>query len=301
MLTNMAQLMDSFFRALAYCMLPRVIAWSLLPLLLMGALAVGGGYLYWQEAVQAMRTTLEATSWLGFVWSWLEQQGLSNVTQLLAPIMVAVLITPVIVLVSLLTVAFLMTPALVALVGQRRFPTLERLQGGSLLHSIVASIGATLLALAALLLSMPLWLIPPLVLIVPPLIWGWLTYRVMALDALAEHASNAECQELLRRHRMTLLLMGVICGYLGAAPVIVWASGVLFVAAFFILVPLAIWIYTLVFAFSSLWFIHFCLAALQQLRAEQRAAAPDGPLPTIATLPESAELQPPPVLPPSVS
>jgi hypothetical protein len=35
------------------------------------------------------------------------------------------------------------------------------------------------------------------------------------------------------------------------------------------LVPVAIWIYTLVFAMSSLWFAHFCLAALHALRAQQ--------------------------------
>jgi hypothetical protein len=47
----------------------------------------------------------------------------------------------------------------------------------------------------------------------------------------------------------------------------------MFAAAFVILVPLAIWIYTLVFAFASLWFAHYCLAALQTLRAEASAAA----------------------------
>jgi len=65
----------------------------------------------------------------------------------------------------------------------------------------------------------------------------------------------------------------VLCGYLGAAPSIVWASGMLFVAAFLVLAPLAIWIYTLVFAFSSLWFAHFALAALAELRAGQALAA----------------------------
>ena len=40
---------------------------------------------------------------------------------------------------------------------------------------------------------------------------------------------------------------------------------------FAILVPVAIWIYTLVFAFASLWFAHFCLAALQALREQQVA------------------------------
>ena len=96
----------------------------------------------------------------------------------------------------------------------------------------------------------------------------------MAFDALAEHASKDERREVLRRHRVTLLGMGILTGYLGAAPSIVWASGVVFAAAFVVLLPLAIWIYTLVFAFSSLWFIHFCLAALQALRAEQGTLAP---------------------------
>ncbi|MFC4788664.1 MULTISPECIES: EI24 domain-containing protein [Giesbergeria] len=291
----MALLMDSFFRALAYCMLPRVIAWSVLPLALMVILALGGGYFYWGSAIAAMSAALEASTWLAPLWAWLQQQGLHNATGVLAPVLVVVLLTPLIVLVSLLAVAFLMTPMLVSLVGQRRFPTLERQHGGSFLHSVVWSLGSTLVALVVLLLSMPLWLIPPLVLILPPLIWGWLTYRVMAFDALAEHASKAECEELLRRHRMTLLLMGVVCGYLGAAPAIVWASGVLFVAAFFILVPLAIWIYALVFAFSSLWFVHFCLAALQQLRAEQPSPVPDVQPPVVTCPPESTQQLPPPV------
>ena len=108
----------------------------------------------------------------------------------------------------------------------------------------------------------------------PPLVWGWLTYRVMVFDALADHASKEERQEIFRRHRSSLLGIGIVTGYLGAAPSIVWASGVVFAAAFFVLVPLAIWIYTLVFAFSSLWFTHYGLAALQRLRAERGTNMP---------------------------
>jgi hypothetical protein len=114
--------------------------------------------------------------------------------------------------------------------------------------------------------SLPLWLIPPLILVLPPLIWGWLTYRVMAFDALADHASGDERRRIFRGHRTWLLLMGVATGYLGAAPSIVWASGWFFAAAFPVLIPVAIWIYTLVFAFSSLWFAHYGLGALDQLR-----------------------------------
>jgi hypothetical protein len=160
-----------------------------------------------------------------------------------------------------------MTPAMVELVGQRRYPTLERKHGGSLLVSVLWSLGSTLLAVVVLVVSIPLWLVPPLVLIVPPLIWGWLTYRVFAFDALATHASSDERRHILRENRGTLLLMGVLSGYLGAAPSLLWASGAMFIALAPLLVPVAIWIYTLVFAFASLWFAHFALTALQRLRA----------------------------------
>jgi hypothetical protein len=90
---------------------------------------------------------------------------------------------------------------------------------------------------------------------------------------------------------MWLLGIGVLTGYLGAAPSIIWASGALFAAAFVILVPLAIWIYTLVFAFASLWFSHYCLAALEALRAES-AAAPPVPSPAPLALADDASLPP---------
>jgi hypothetical protein len=188
-----------------------------------------------------------------------------------------VLALPALTIVSLLVVALAMTPALAGLVAARRFPQLERRQGAGLLQSLGWSLGATGAALAALLVSLPLWFIPPLVLVLPPLIWGWLTYRVMAFDALAAHASVQERRTIFRRHRLPLLAVGIACGYLGAAPGIVWASGVLFAAAFVVLVPLAVWIYTLVFAFSSLWFLHYTLAALERLRAESGAG--QGPAP----------------------
>ena len=268
MLAGMGLLLDSFWRAAAYCMRPRVMALSVLPLLLMVGLALGLGYFYWDGAVQGMRALLDGSPLLAGFWSWLQGWGLGDVTAVVAPLMVVLAVAPVLVVVSLLVVAVLMTPALVALVADRRFPTLERKKGGSLIASVAWSLGSTVLALVALVVSVPLWLVPPLVLILPPLIWGWLTYRVMVFDALAEHASRDERQEIFRRHRSSLLGKGILSGYLGAAPSIVWASGVVFAAAFFVLVPLAIWIYTLVFAFSSLWFSHYCLAALQRLRDE---------------------------------
>jgi hypothetical protein len=174
-------------------------------------------------------------------------------------------------MVSLLVVAMAMTPFMVALVVRRRFPHMQAQHGASFMRSVLWSLGSTAMALVALVVSVPLWLVPPLVLVLPPLIWGWLTYRVMAFDALATHASEEERQVVFRQHRVWLMGMGVFTGYLGAAPTLVFASGVAFAAGFVILLPVAIWIYTLVFAFSSLWFAHYCLAALHLLRLQRGA------------------------------
>lgn len=268
----MRLLLDSFWRAVAYCMLPRVIVLSLLPLALMVALAAGLGYFYWEASVAWTRGALDAWPLLSSFWAWIGRLFSGDVAGMLAPLVVVFAATPLIVVLCLLIVAGFMAPALTRLVAERRFPSLEQKKGASFFGSALRSIGVTLLALVALVVSMPLWLIPPLVLILPPLIWGWLTYRVMSFDALADHASPEERAALLRAHRLPLLCIGVLCGYLGAAPSLVWASGLLFAAAFFVLVPIAIWIYTLVFAFSALWFAHYCLDALGQLRA-QRAVA----------------------------
>ena len=166
-------------------------------------------------------------------------------------------------------VAVFMTPAIVRLVAVRRFPTLELRHGGSVLGSTLGAAWATLAALIALVVSVPLWFLPPLALVVPPLIWGWLTYRMMSYDVLADHASADERRELIRRHRGPLFAMGVVTGYLGAAPSLVWVSGAIVVVLAPVLVPLAVWIYMLVFAFSALWFTHYALFALQRMRADQ--------------------------------
>ncbi|NCN70275.1 MAG: EI24 domain-containing protein [Rhodoferax sp.] len=265
----MTLFLDSFWRALLYCLRPRVIALSFLPLILLVAASLGLGYLYWDNALETVRLWLEASTLVESLSAWLQSMGVGNLKAVLAPLIVIFTVTPVIVVLSLLVVSLLMTPALTLLVSEKRFPQLERRRGGSFLASLGWSLLSALLALVALVVSIPLWLIPPLILILPPLIWGWLTYRVMAFDALAEHASGEERLEIFRRHRLSLLGIGVFCGYLGAAPSLIWASGALLVAAFVVLIPLAIWIYTLVFALSSLWFAHFCLAALQALRAER--------------------------------
>ena len=285
----MRLLIESFWRAAFYCLYPRVIFLSLLPLVLTVVLAGALGYWFWDGAVGQVRVWLEASSLLGSVWQWLEQAGAPNLKTVVAPLLVIFAVTPAVVVACLLAVSLFMTPALTRLVAERRFAGLQRKQGGTVLQSVGWTLISLLLALGALLLTLPLWMVPPLALVLPAVIWGWLTYRVMAFDVLAEFASPQERHSLMARHRLSLLGIGVLTGLMGAAPSLVWASGALFAAAFVILIPVAIWIYTLVFAFSSLWFAHFALAALHDLREGTEGDVVDVAAMTVAPSPHVAE------------
>lgn len=282
----MKLVLDAFWRAFAYCLHPRVMLASLIPLLLMATGLGLLGYLFWEPALDQVRQWLESFELLHSAWAFLERFGMGGLKPVLAPMLVILVVTPVVVIGSLLLVALVMTPALVRLVAARRFAHLQALRGASFWRSALWSLAVSLAALTACLLTLPLWLLPPVALVLPALIWGWLTAKVMAFDALAEHASAQERRTLLREHAAPLLVMGILCGYLGAAPSLIWSMGMMVIVWAPVLLPLSVWLYTLVFAFSALWFVHYCLAALEALRMRASVPAAQGVVVLAAPPPE---------------
>jgi hypothetical protein len=117
-------------------------------------------------------------------------------------------------------------------------------------------------------LTLPVWWMPPLVAVLPPLLWGWLTMRLMSYDVLAKHASAQERDQLLEKYRWPLLCIGIASGMLGAVPTFFWATSALALVLFPIVSFVALWIYSLIFVFAALWFSHFLLDALKELRQE---------------------------------
>lgn len=283
---------DAFWRAGLYCLHPRVILVSLLPMLLAGGLLAGLGWLYWEPAVAWVRATLEQWSLVAALLTWLDSLGAAQLRSLVAPMLLVAVIVPLVVLGCLLLVATLMTPAIVDLVQARRFEALERKRGAGWLHSLAWGLACTAAAFVALVASVPLWFVPPMVLILPPLIWGWLTYRVLSFDVLAAHASAAERRVLLHRHRWVLLGMGLACGLMGALPSMLWGLSVATLIFAPVLVVLSVWLYMLLFAFAAAWFAHFLLAELHLLRRDE---GQDAALPVLA--PEQAPL--PEAMPPA--
>lgn len=267
---------DAFWRAVGYCLHPRVMLWSLLPVVLAGGVLAVAGWYGWEAAVDGVRHALERWQLTGVALDWLAAQRANELRAVLAPLVVVALAVPIVVVVILLLVGSSVAPAVVTLVERRRFPDLERRHGASALQSLAWGLVCALAALAALAVSVPLWVVPPLAMAVPPLVWGWLAGRVLAFDALAAHASAEERRVVLRTRRWPLLVMGMVCGVLGALPTMLWAAGAIAIVFAPLLLVGSVWLYTLVFAFAACWFAHYTLAELQRLRDAVAAAPPRG-------------------------
>jgi hypothetical protein len=292
----MNRLFDAFWRACAYCLHPRVILLSLLPVLLAGAGAFALAWFFWEDAVAGVRIALENSALLGPAMMWLDKVSGGSFRPVIGPLVVVALSVPVLLITALMLVATVMMPAIVSLVAQRRYPGLERRRGGSWWRGLFNALGATVLALVVLVLTLPLWLIPPLALLLPPLIWGWLTAHTFGYDALSEHASADELRTLKLQCRWHWLGMGVVTGYLGGAPSLVWVSGAMALPMMPLLLPFFVWAYTLVFAFAALWFAHYSLSALAELRLRAATATPTAGAAVIAAPAAPLPAQPGPPL-----
>ena len=95
-------LLDSFWRAAAYCFHPKVVALSLAPLAIVGGLAAALGYFFWEPAVAGVRGGLEDAALLEPMFAWLRSIGGASWASVIAPLVIVALAVPVFVVASLL-------------------------------------------------------------------------------------------------------------------------------------------------------------------------------------------------------
>ncbi|NCX40801.1 MAG: hypothetical protein EBX07_04825 [Burkholderiaceae bacterium] len=227
-------------------------------------------WLIWSPALEMLRTFLTASIFTSWIQSGLEYVGFDEARAWIAPLFLVILLIPIIAISLLVFIAFSTVPAVVdSVVKQKAYEGLVRIKGGSFVGSFFYTLWSALICLALVVLTLPVWWIPPLFAILPPLLWGWLTMRLMAYDVLLDHATSEERNQLLEEHRWTLLGMGVVAGMIGAVPTFFWATSVLALVLFPFVSFVALWIYSLIFIFSALWFSHFLLHALKQLRQKE--------------------------------
>ncbi|MES2128889.1 MAG: EI24 domain-containing protein [Pseudomonadota bacterium] len=264
---KLARVARAWGRALGAQLHPRMLLLSAAPFLL--SVALWGVLLYlglqplidYVQGLFLQYDVFQASS------SWLGSLGLGALKTLVVPLIAMLLLLPLMILTALLFIGVAAMPAIVRHVGARHFPLLEKKAGGSWIGSVLVALASFLVFIVLWCLALPLYAFPPLALAAQVLLWGWLTYRVMVYDALADHASEAERQHLMREHRSALLLIGMVSGAAGALPGMVWVGGMaLSVVLFPFLAAASIWLYVMIFIFTGLWFEFYCLQALADAR-----------------------------------
>ena len=267
----MQRVTRTFGRAMLSQLHPRMLLLTIAPFVL--SLIVWGIALWFglQPAIGWLEIWLTDYRWFRTMADTLGSIGLGAMKAVLVPLIAMWLLLPLMIVTALGFVAVLAMPAVARHVGHRRYPGLEKKGEGGFFGSVWTSLSSLAIFILLWIVTLPLALIPPLTLLIQPLLWGWLTYRVMAYDALADHATEEERCAILREHRLPLLAIGVVTGALSAAPTVLWLGGVLTFVLLPVLAAGSIWLYVLVFLLTGLWFTHYCLDVLQARRAAQRA------------------------------
>ncbi|MDR5731591.1 EI24 domain-containing protein [Caballeronia sp. LZ025] len=268
----MNDLLRSFVRALANVFHPRMLWLTLMPF---GVATVVWGALlwyFWQTLTGTASGWLDGWALTSAMYRLFDAVGFSSLHAVIAPFLVVIMTIPLIVLTVLLLIATLSMPGVIKLLTRRpkgHYAMLEERRGGSWYGSLGHSVLTTIVCLVALVVTLPLWLIPPFFALIPPLLWGWLTYRVMTYDALAVHASAEERRLIVRNSRWPLLGIGIVSGLLSSVPTMLWAWSVWLLPLFPVVAAVTIWAYAFILVFSALWFAHYCLHALERLRANE--------------------------------
>ena len=262
----MRNVLNSYGRALLSQLHGKILLLSIAPFIL--SLILWGALLYvgLQPLIDSLHALFTQYDFFRTSGQMLATFGLGTLKAVIVPLIAMFMLLPLMILTALIFMGLFAMPAIGRHVGGRHFPQLEKKHGGSLLGSVGTSLATFLLFIVVWVLMLPLYAFPPAALAGQAVLWGWLTYRVMAYDAMADYASVEERHAIMRTQRWPLLAIGMVSGAAGAVPGMLWMGGVMSVVFFPFLAAFAIWLYVLIFIFTGLWFQYYCLEALSRLR-----------------------------------
>jgi hypothetical protein len=235
----MVNLFAALSRAVRDLAEPRVLAVLFLPMLAAVVLWSVLAYVFWDAWTGAFTTLVADTA----AARWLAQHGASWILQGAGIFLVFALLLPAVVITAMILTELFAMPMIVSVVS-RRYPTLEKRKGGTLIGSIGNAALAIVVFAVLWLITLPLWFTGLGAVIVPALNSAYLNQKLFRYDALAEHAGREEYAYIVSRARLRLFGLGLVLAPLYYVPFVNLAAPV----------------------FAGLAFTHLCLAELAELR-----------------------------------
>ncbi|WP_426105600.1 EI24 domain-containing protein [Massilia sp. TSP1-1-2] len=252
----------AYRRALSSQFSFKILRMSFVPLLL--SLVIGFTILYF-----AANPLMDVIQSIFSRYNLNDYTGASMFKMIVVPLILMVLLLPLTLVIVTLIMNVAAMPAIVKHVAARQYAGLEEKKGGTMTGGLWLNLVTMLKFVPIWLVTLPLYIFPPLAIAVQVILFGRLNARVMAYDALADHASAEEFAAIVKLHARDLTTIGVISGACGAIPGLVWLGGAI-TLMFPVLAPLSIWLFIMVFIFTALWFQYYCMQALEELRAARR-------------------------------
>lgn len=205
----MSQVLQAFGLALVSLFHPRMLVLLFLPLVVALLFWIGVAWWIWEPLTGWLHAVAAnempgAISQLAVV-PWLAAFGSFAIA-----VLAVLLLAPLMFALAMMLMSVVAQPIVSAFLTEEAWSEVTREGRWSLLGGIRNALYAAGVFLLGYLLTLPLWLFPVLGLLVPWFWWGWLTARVLRHDSLAEHATAAERDALIARHRGKYLLMGLL-------------------------------------------------------------------------------------------
>jgi CysZ protein len=180
---------------------------------------LGLGFVFWdpflqfaQDLASRFLVSYEIPSWLTTWFSFSNE----SVATVLAGVMAAIILLPMIFLTSLLITSVVVMPRAISYV-RRSFPNVEMRGQGALRASFANLFRSSVIYLVLWFLSLPLWM-TGVGFAIPLFLNGYLNYRLFAFDALVDIASPTELRVIMRKKRIDYLLLGVLTAALVLVP-----------------------------------------------------------------------------------
>jgi uncharacterized protein involved in cysteine biosynthesis len=234
----MSDIFSAAARATSDLVKPGILWHAIWPTLLSIVLWWTVAYLVWTPLLQWLAALIPHWSWVPQdVYAWLAGAALFMAFAVLAYLSALMLLS-----------AFAL-PRMMAIVAERDYADLARNGGGAvnaLWGSLVNTLKIAAIFVCGLLPTLPLLLIPGMLLILPFCWLTWINQRSFRYDALADHATRAERDALVRNDRRLLYLAGALSALATFIPIVN------------LLAP----------AWTALLFIHLCLARLRRQRQQ---------------------------------
>jgi hypothetical protein len=191
---------------------PKILMLLLLPPVIAFILWGGIAYLYWDQILRLAQSYSDRFLFSGDIPPWIIQWlnlSASTVATALAASIALLLIIPLALVSSFALTGILAMPVVLLTVG-KDYSNLEKRGKISFSASMRNLVISSLVYLILWALSLPLWIVPGLGFALPLILNGYLNYRLFTFDALADYASKAEIEALLKEHRLDFLILGVV-------------------------------------------------------------------------------------------